>query len=109
MLNHANVAAIPSLRRRPDLNSVHRRNLMMHSLRHRRTRERLGATPIASSVRSIMSKSMWIFVPALCAAPLASAEIFKCVGKNGTDLYQHFPCQFDSLGLLPSNPPSAKT
>jgi hypothetical protein len=56
-----------------------------------------------------MSKSMWILVPALCAAPPASAEIFKCVGKNGTDLYQNFPCQFDSLGSLPSSPPSAKT
>jgi hypothetical protein len=56
-----------------------------------------------------MSKSMWVLVPALCAAPLASAEIFKCVGKNGTDLYQNFPCQFDSLGSLPSSPSSAKT
>jgi len=55
-----------------------------------------------------MSKSMWVLVPALCAAP-ASAEIFKCVAKNGTDLYQNFPCQFDSLGSLPSSPPSAKT
>lgn len=82
---------------------------MMHPLRHRRARERLAATLIASSVRSIMSKSMWVLVPALCAAPLASAEIFKCVAKNGTDLYQNFPCQFDSLGSLPSSPPSAKT
>jgi hypothetical protein len=45
-----------------------------------------------------MSKSIWVLVPALCAAPLASAEIFKCVAKNGGDLYQNFPCQFDSLG-----------
>jgi hypothetical protein len=64
---------------------------------------------IALPVRSTMSKSMWILVAALCAAPPASAEIFKCVGKNGTDLYQNFPCQFDSLGSLPSSPPSAKT
>jgi hypothetical protein len=56
-----------------------------------------------------MTKAMWILVPALCAAPLASAEIFKCVAKNGTDLYQNFPCQFDSLGSLPSSPPSMKT
>jgi hypothetical protein len=56
-----------------------------------------------------MAKSLWVLIPALCAAPLASAEIFKCVGKNGTDLYQNFPCQFDSLGSLPSSPPSAKT
>ena len=82
---------------------------MMHQLRHRRARERLAATLIASSVRSIMSKSMWVLVPALCAAPLASAEIFKCVGKNGTDLYQNFPCEFDSLGSLSSRTPSATT
>jgi len=59
-----------------------------------------------SSVRSIMSKSMWILVPELCAAPPASAEIFKCVGKNGADLYQNFPCHIDSLGSLPSSPPA---
>jgi hypothetical protein len=83
--------------------------MMMHPLRHKRSRERLAITLIASSVRSIMSKSMWVLVPALCVAPPGSAEIFKCMGKNGTDLYQNFPCQFDSLGSLPSSPPSAKT
>lgn len=82
---------------------------MTHPLRRKRSRERLATMFIASSVRSIMSKSIWFLVLALCAAPLASAEIFKCVGKNGTDLYQNFPCQFDSLGSLPSSPPSAKT
>jgi len=46
---------------------------------------------------------VWILVPAWCVVPLAAAEIFKCVGKNETDLYQNFPCQFDSLGSLPSN------
>ena len=81
----------------------------MHPLRRKRSRERLVSTRVASSVRSIISKFMWILIPALCAAPLASAEIFKCVGKNGTDLYQNFPCQFDSLGSLPSSPPSART
>ena len=83
--------------------------MMMHPLRHKRSREHLATTLIASSVRSIMSKSIWGLVLALCAAPLASAEIFKCVGKNGTDLYQNFPCQFDSLSSLPSSPLSAKT
>jgi hypothetical protein len=81
----------------------------MHPLRRTRSRERLASTRVASSVRSITSKFMWILIAALCAAPLASAEIFKCAGKNGTDLYQNFPCQFDSLGSLPSSPPSAKT
>jgi hypothetical protein len=50
-----------------------------------------------------------ILVPAFCAAPLAYAEIFKCVEKNGAERYQNFPCQIDSLGSLPSSPPSAKT
>jgi hypothetical protein len=81
----------------------------MHPLRHKRSRERFATMLIALPVRSTMSKSMWILVAALCAAPPASAEIFKCMGKNGTDLYQNFPCQFDSLGSLPSSPPSAKT
>ena len=50
-----------------------------------------------------------IFVPAFCAAPPASAEIFKCVAKDATALYQNFPCDIDSLGSLPSNQPVAKT
>ena len=80
----------------------------MHRLRHNGSPERLAPTLVASSARSIVSKSLWILVLALCAAPPASAEIFKCAGKNGTVLYQNFPCQFESLGWLPSNPPSAK-
>lgn len=48
-------------------------------------------------------------VPALCGAPLASAEIFKCVAKDGTPLYQNFPCQFDSIGWVPSNSQAVKT
>jgi hypothetical protein len=59
-----------------------------------------------------VSRSIWIVLSALCAAPLASAEIFKCAGKDGTDLYQNFPCQFDSLGssrIAESGPTSAKS
>jgi len=82
---------------------------MTYPLRHKCGPERVATTLVASSVRSVVSKAMWVLVPALCAAPPASAEIFKCVGKNGTDLYQNFPCQFDSLGSLPSSPLSAKT
>jgi hypothetical protein len=37
------------------------------------------------------------------AAPAQSGEIFKCVAKDGTPLYQNFPCNIDSLGFLPSN------
>ncbi|HWZ73544.1 MAG TPA: DUF4124 domain-containing protein [Casimicrobiaceae bacterium] len=50
-----------------------------------------------------------LILPAFCAAPPASAEIFKCVAKDGTALYQNFPCQFDSIGWMPSNPQAAKT
>ena len=50
-----------------------------------------------------------ILVLPFCAAPPASAEIFKCVAKDATALYQNFPCDMDSLGSLPSNPPVAKT
>ena len=50
-----------------------------------------------------------ILAPALCATAPAKAEIFKCFAKDKTPIYQNFPCQFDSLGSLPSSPPSAKT
>ena len=46
---------------------------------------------------------------AFLAASVVAAEIFKCVAKDGTALYQNFPCDMDSLGSLPSNPPVAKT
>jgi hypothetical protein len=49
-----------------------------------------------------------ILALAFCAAPPASAEIFKCVARDGTALYQNFSCDMDSLGSLPSNPPIAK-
>jgi hypothetical protein len=46
---------------------------------------------------------------AFCGAPLTSAEIFKCVTKDGTPLYQNFPCQFDSIGWVPPNSEAVKT
>lgn len=57
-----------------------------------------------------MPKSVRIvsFLCGLLVAPLASAEIFKCVAKDGTDLYQNFPCQFDSIGWKPTNTQSPK-
>jgi hypothetical protein len=50
-----------------------------------------------------------ILVPAFCVSPSVSAEIFKCVAKDGSPLYQNFPCQFDSIGWKPSNADGAKT
>src|SRR5262249_29890741 len=36
------------------------------------------------------------FVPAA-----TRAEIYVCTGKAKLTVYQNFPCQFDSIGLLP--------
>jgi hypothetical protein len=67
--------------------------------------KRVAVVFSASSVHSIAPKSAWILVLvlAMSVAP-ASAEIFRCVAKNGGDRYQNFPCDIDSLGPLPSNP-----
>ena len=48
-----------------------------------------------------MLKSVCVLLAVLFVAPLVSAEVFKCVGKNGEDLYQNFPCQFESIGWIP--------
>jgi hypothetical protein len=50
-----------------------------------------------------MLKSVCVLFSVLFVAPLASAEVFKCVGKSGEDLYQNFPCQFESMGGMPMN------
>jgi Domain of unknown function (DUF4124) len=50
-----------------------------------------------------MRKLVWIVAPLIFAAP-ASAEIFKCAGKDGVVVYQNFPCEIDSLGSLPTSP-----
>src|SRR5262245_28926120 len=49
-----------------------------------------------------MLKSVCILFSVLFVASLASAEVFKCVGKKGEDLYQNFPCQFESGGGMPT-------
>src|SRR5215813_12094746 len=55
-----------------------------------------------------MLKSVCVFFSVLLVAPLASAEIFKCVGKNGEALYQNFSCQFESMGGMPTDVPAPK-
>jgi hypothetical protein len=50
-----------------------------------------------------MLKSVCVLFSVLLVAPLASAEVFKCVGKKGEDLYQNFPCQFESRGGMPTD------
>jgi hypothetical protein len=48
-----------------------------------------------------MVRFEFVALLALFVAPAVSAEIFKCAGKNGTDLYQNFPCEFESMGWAP--------
>ncbi len=48
-----------------------------------------------------------ILACAFSAAPATAAEIFKCVAKDGTALYQNFPCNIDSIGSTASNPPTS--
>ena len=55
-----------------------------------------------------MLKSVCVLFSVLFVAPLASAEVFKCVGKNGEALYQNFPCQFVSMGGMPMDVPGPK-
>jgi Domain of unknown function (DUF4124) len=45
---------------------------------------------------------------AVFAAPGIAGEIFKCVAKDGTPLYQNFPCNIDSMGFAPSEPTAGK-
>ena len=50
-----------------------------------------------------MRKLVWVVVLLFFAAAPASAEIFKCIGKDGVVVYQNFPCEIDSLGSLPTS------
>ena len=56
-----------------------------------------------------MLKSVCALFSLLFGASLASAEVFKCVGKNGEALYQNFPCQFESMGGMPMDAAGSKT
>ena len=56
-----------------------------------------------------MAKSSSIFWFLLFVAPFASAQIFKCVAKDGTDLYQNFPCGIDSIGSMPTDGQSGRS
>ncbi|HEY6329708.1 MAG TPA: DUF4124 domain-containing protein [Blastocatellia bacterium] len=53
-----------------------------------------------------MLKAPHILVLACIFSHLASAgTIYKCTGKDGTDLYQNFPCSIDSIGWKPKDAP----
>jgi len=51
-----------------------------------------------------MPRLAWVAAALLWMAAPASAEIFKCAGKDGLVVYQNFRCELDSLGSLPSAP-----
>jgi hypothetical protein len=55
-----------------------------------------------------MLKSVCVLFSILFVVPLASADVFKCVGKYGEALYQNFPCQFESIGWVPTDAQGAK-
>jgi len=55
-----------------------------------------------------VAKSVGLLSCLLLIAPLASAQIFKCVAKDGTDLYQNFPCGIDSIGSMSTSAPGDK-
>jgi hypothetical protein len=46
---------------------------------------------------------VWALFSLLFVTSIASAEVFKCTGKYGEDLYQNFPCQFESMGGTPTD------
>jgi len=56
-----------------------------------------------------LASILWGFVAlilacAFSAAPATAEEIYKCVAKDGTPLYQNFPCNVDSIGSVASTP-----
>src|SRR5262245_15904145 len=50
-----------------------------------------------------MLKSVCVIFSLLFVVQLASAEVFKCTGKYGEALFQNFPCQFESVGWIPTD------
>ena len=61
--------------------------------------------PLRASSRHVAVA--FVVVTAMLAAQPALAEIFKCSAKDGTPMYQNFPCDV-SLGSLPSQPAADK-
>jgi len=61
--------------------------------------------PLRASSRHVAAAI--VIVAATLAAQPALAEIFKCSAKDGTLMYQNFPCDV-SLGSLPSQPTADK-
>src|SRR3954466_11098511 len=47
-----------------------------------------------------VTRSVVVLSCLLLVTPVAHGEIFKCIARNGTDLYQNFPCDVDSIGSV---------
>jgi hypothetical protein len=76
-------------------------NLYRAALKEERVQHLLGERPN----RGIIALAL---LAGFCVPLSASAEIFKCVARDGSPLYQNFPCQFDSIGWVPSSMDIAK-
>ena len=50
-----------------------------------------------------------VSLTALLATPVFASDIFKCVAKDGSPLFQNFPCEIDSIGSVASNGATPKS
>jgi len=48
----------------------------------------------------MLLSSSALLLSMLIGSHASAGEIFKCVARDGTDLYQNFPCQYDSIGSM---------
>ena len=64
--------------------------------------------PFASRAHNMRARLVLVIFLTVCAGPGVASEIFRCVAKDGTPLYQNFPCSIDSIGFAPSEPTAAK-
>jgi hypothetical protein len=49
-----------------------------------------------------MTSAIALSIVLALAATAAHAEIYTCTGKHRMTVYQNFPCEFDSLGSMPT-------
>jgi hypothetical protein len=69
-----------------------------------RTRLRsLRASFSSSPLPFVTAPRVMLLLVTTFVVPTAGAEIFRCVAKDGVDLYQNFPCQFQSIGWVPTS------
>jgi hypothetical protein len=64
------------------------------------------SSPLCAQRRHVLVSL--VSLTALLASPVFASEIFKCVAKDGSPLFQNFPCDIDSIGSVASNGTAAK-